>query len=62
MSESDPNPMDIDYVSNLARIELTKEEREKFQHQLGDVLQYFEKLNEVDVDGVEPTAHCVSSF
>ena len=34
MSESDPNPMDIDYVSNLARIELTKKEREKFQHQL----------------------------
>ena len=62
MSESAPTPMDIDYVSNLARIELTKEEREKFHHQLGDVLQYFEKLNEVDVDGVEPTAHAFPRF
>ena len=45
MSESDPNPMDIDYVSNLARIELSaSEEREEIsQHQLGDVLQYFRK-------------------
>jgi aspartyl-tRNA(Asn)/glutamyl-tRNA(Gln) amidotransferase subunit C len=62
MSDSAPNPMDIDYVSNLARIELTKEEREKFHHQLGDVLQYFEKLNEVDVEGVEPTAHAFPRF
>ena len=57
MSDSKPNPMDIDYVSNLARIELTEQEREKFHSQLGDVLVYFEKLSSVDVEGVEPTAH-----
>tara|TARA_B100001057_G_scaffold472339_1_gene535536 strand:+ start:210 stop:503 length:294 start_codon:yes stop_codon:yes gene_type:complete len=55
MSESPK--MDIDYVSNLARIELSPEEREKFQPQLGQVLEYFDKLQEVDVQGVEPTAH-----
>ena len=54
---SEGQPMDIDYVSNLARIELTSAEKEKFQGQLGDVLKYFEKLQEVDVEGVEPTAH-----
>ena len=54
--------MDIDYVANLARIELTSEEKEKFQGQLGDVLKYFEKLQEVDVEGVEPTAHAFPRF
>ena len=54
--------MDIDYVANLARIELTPEEREKFKDQLGEVLKYFSKLQEVDVDGVEPTAHAFPRF
>ena len=40
---SEKPSMDIDYVSNLTRIELTPEEKEKFQGQLGDVLKYFEK-------------------
>ena len=54
---SDSPQLDVDYVANLARIELTKEEKNKFSSQLGDVLKYFEKLNAVDVDGVEPMAH-----
>ena len=54
--------MDIDYVANLARIELTPQEKEKFQGQLGDVLKYFEKLQEVDLEGVEPTAHAFPRF
>ena len=59
---SEESSMDIDYVANLARIELTSEEKEKFQGQLGDVLKYFEKLQEVDVEGVEPTAHAFPRF
>lgn len=54
--------MDIDYVSNLTRIELTPGEKEKFQGQLGEVLKYFDKLQEVDVEGVEPTAHAFPRF
>jgi aspartyl-tRNA(Asn)/glutamyl-tRNA(Gln) amidotransferase subunit C len=49
--------IDIDYVANLARIALTDEEKARFSQQLGDVLKYIEKLNTVDVSGVEPTAH-----
>ncbi len=49
--------IDIEYVANLARIALTDEEKERFAAQLGDVLEYIEKLNTVDVSGVEPTAH-----
>ena len=59
---SEESSMDIDYVANLARIELTSQEKEKFQGQLGDVLKYFEKLQQVDVEGVEPTAHAFPRF
>ena len=59
---SEESSMDIDYVANLARIELTSQEKEKFQGQLGDVLKYFEKLQEIDVEGVEPTAHAFPRF
>lgn len=51
------NGIDIDYVANLARIALTDDEKERFAGQLGQVLEYIEKLNTVDVSGVEPTAH-----
>lgn len=40
----------------LARIKLTPEEAEKFESQLGSVLEYMEILNEVDTEGVEPTS------
>ena len=59
---SEESSMNIDYVANLARIELTPKEKEKFQGQLGDVLKYFEKLQKVDVEGVEPTAHAFPRF
>jgi len=51
---SDGTPMDIDYVANLARIELSDEEKSTYQKQLGDVLKYFDKLQELDVENVEP--------
>ena len=54
---SDSPQLDVDYVANLARIELTASEKEKFHSQFGDILKYFDKLEEVDVEEVEPTAH-----
>src|SRR2546421_10613264 len=53
------HPMDIDvkYVAHLARLALTPEEEQRIGAQLGQVLDYIEKLKEVDVTGVEPTAH-----
>ena len=54
---SDHGSIDIDYVANLARIELTDKERELFASQLGGILDYFEQLNKVDVSDVEPMAH-----
>jgi len=54
---SERNNIDIDYVANLARLELTADEKAKFSGQLEDILKYFDKLNTIDVSGEEPMAH-----
>ena|SRR2546422_10123759 len=53
----DTTKVDISYVAYLARIELTEAEKQKFSAQLKDILKYVAKLNELDVSGVEATAH-----
>jgi aspartyl-tRNA(Asn)/glutamyl-tRNA(Gln) amidotransferase subunit C len=54
--------LDVAYVARLARLSLSVEETQLFQKQLGDVLRYAEKLKEIDVTGVEATAHGVPIF
>jgi len=49
--------LNVKYVAHLARLALSPEEEQKIGAQLSDVLGYIEKLKEVDVSGVEPTAH-----
>ena len=49
--------IDVKYVAHLARLSLSPEEEQKIGAQLGHILSYIEKLKEVDVSGVEPTAH-----
>ena len=51
--------MNVKYVAHLARLALTSDEEQKFAAQLGQVLGYINKLNELDVSKVEPTAHAV---
>ncbi|MEM9925614.1 MAG: Asp-tRNA(Asn)/Glu-tRNA(Gln) amidotransferase subunit GatC [Cyanobacteria bacterium P01_D01_bin.50] len=46
-------------VAHLARLELTPEEEEKFTTQLGDILDYFEQLSELDVTDVPPTTRAI---
>ena len=50
---------DVQYVARLARIELTPAEEQKLGAQLDSILGYIEKLKELDVSTVEPTAHAV---
>src|SRR5207253_2851857 len=50
---------DIKYVAHLARIALSPEEEKKLSAQIGNILGYIEKLKELDVANVEPTAHAV---
>ncbi len=49
--------MDLSRVVKLARIELTPEEEQRLAPQLVEVVKYIDKLNELDVSEVEPTAH-----
>jgi aspartyl-tRNA(Asn)/glutamyl-tRNA(Gln) amidotransferase subunit C len=54
--------LDVAYVARLARINLTENEAKIFQRQLDDVLEYVEKLRQVDVTGVDPAAHGLPVF
>jgi aspartyl-tRNA(Asn)/glutamyl-tRNA(Gln) amidotransferase subunit C len=51
--------IDVKYVAHLARLALTPDEEKKLGEQLGNILGYIEKLKELDVSNVEPTAHAV---
>ncbi|MBD2137801.1 Asp-tRNA(Asn)/Glu-tRNA(Gln) amidotransferase subunit GatC [Anabaena sp. FACHB-1237] len=46
-------------VANLARLELTPDEESTFTTQLGDILDYVEQLNKLDVTNVEPTTRAI---
>ena len=53
---------DVAYVAQLARLNLTAEETQLFQRQLGDVLSSAERLRGIDVSHVEAAAHAVPVF
>lgn len=54
--------MNIRQVAALARLELSDEEAERYQEQVGQILHYVEQLNAIDVSGIEPTAHAAAMF
>lgn len=45
------------HVARLARLKLTDEELKTFTSQVGDILKYVEKLQEVNVEGIAPMTH-----
>ncbi len=50
----------IEYVGILAKLELSDEEKEKAKKDMGEMLDYIDKLNELDTDGIEPMSHVFS--
>lgn len=54
--------LDVAYVSRLVRLNLSEDETRLFQTQLAEILQYADKLREIDVTDVDPTAHGVPVF
>ena len=56
MSDTGPK-FDLRYVANLARLELSEDDMAIFEPKLQGILSYMEKLDAVDVSGIEPTAH-----
>lgn len=52
-------PEEVRKVAALARLSLAPEEEERLTQQLDKILQYMEKLNQLDTTNVEPLAHVV---
>lgn len=48
---------EVQHIAKLARLGLTGKEVEKYQRELSSILDYVEKLKEVDVANIEPTSH-----
>ena len=49
--------IDIEYIANLSRMELSVEETGKFSKQLSTILDYIEQLSTLDTSGVKPLSH-----
>lgn len=47
----------IEHVANLARLNLSAQEKEMLTHQMRDIIHYVDKLSELDTENIEPTAH-----
>ncbi|UCF91504.1 MAG: Asp-tRNA(Asn)/Glu-tRNA(Gln) amidotransferase subunit GatC [Desulfobacterales bacterium] len=50
---------EVIYVANLARLDLEEAAIEKFVGQIGKILEYVDKLNQVDTQGIRPTSHAI---
>lgn len=50
---------DIQYVAKLANLKIEDDDIDDFTRQIGDILEYVEKLDELDTDDVVPTAYTV---
>ncbi|MEW6162250.1 MAG: Asp-tRNA(Asn)/Glu-tRNA(Gln) amidotransferase subunit GatC [Nitrospirota bacterium] len=48
---------EIEHIASLARLYLSEEEKELFGSQLSSILDYMEKLNELDTKDIEPISH-----
>ncbi len=47
----------VEHIARLAKLEFTQEEKERFTRELNRILEYVEKLNELDTSNVEPLSH-----
>lgn len=52
----------LEYISKLALLDLSENEKEKLSKQLNDILTYFEKLNEIDTEDIEPMTHPIEGL
>lgn len=54
------NQKEVEYVADLARLQVSESEKDQLSHQLSSILTYMEELNQVDTKGVTPMASVVS--
>lgn len=51
----------VNKVAHLARLDITSDEAQQFTTQLNSILDYFEQLQELDTDEVEPTTRAIET-
>ncbi len=49
----------VDHVARLARLDLSEGERDRMRVELAAILDHAEKIQALDLDGVEPTSHAI---
>jgi len=58
----DEEKINVNYVADLARLELTENEIQRFTKQLDDIIGYVRQLEQLNVDEIEPMAHAVPVY
>lgn len=53
-------PEEVTHIARLARVGLSQDELSRFQDQLSQILDYFQRLQEADTENVPPTAHTLA--
>ncbi len=53
---------EVEHVALLARLDLSEKEKEDYTNQLNSIIGYMNKINELDTENVEPTAHVLPIF
>jgi aspartyl-tRNA(Asn)/glutamyl-tRNA(Gln) amidotransferase subunit C len=48
------------HVARLARLRLSEDELERMAAEMSKILEHVDKMNELDLEGVEPTSHVVA--
>lgn len=56
------NEKDVKYVADLANLELTEAEQQRFLKDLNSILDYIDNLNELDTANVEPMAQVAARY
>ena len=54
------NNIDVNYISNLAKIGITKQEADEFGAQLSNIIEYCQKINSANVENIPPMLHAFS--
>jgi len=52
---------DVEYVAKLAMLEVGADEKKALAEQLSRIVEYVEKLNQLDLSGIEPTPQVITS-
>ncbi|MCT4544253.1 MAG: Asp-tRNA(Asn)/Glu-tRNA(Gln) amidotransferase subunit GatC [Vallitalea sp.] len=49
----------VEHVANLARLNLTEEEKEEMISDMGVIIEFADRINELNIEDITPTAHVI---